>query len=85
MRIVQYRLPVALALAGSVLCGFSSLLLLFLARADAGFTNALLVLLTSAVMGAGVGYCTGVQLIKSIGLPSDATMAEFHRFIVGEH
>jgi len=37
----------------------------------------------SATMAAAVFYCTGSQLLREFGLPSDTTMREFHKFMTG--
>jgi hypothetical protein len=37
----------------------------------------------SATMAAALFYYTGVQLLRTFGLPSDTTMIEFHNFMMG--
>ena len=77
-----YTLPSGLALIGATLTPFCSLFLF--AKEGTGFADAMLIALMSATMGATVFYYTGVQLLTTFGLPRDATMQEFHRFMMGD-
>jgi hypothetical protein len=74
-----YTLPGGLALIGVTFASLWSLVLF--AMAGRGLADAMLIALTSATMAAAVFYYGGVQLLKTFGLPRDATMQEFHRFM----
>jgi hypothetical protein len=74
-----YTLPSGLALIGATFVPLCSLFLF--ARPGTGLGDAMLIAFMSATMGAAIFYYTGVQLLSTFGLPRDATMREFHRFM----
>jgi hypothetical protein len=77
----SYTLPGGLSLGGAILTPFCSLFLF--ARDGMGFGDAVLTGLMSATMAAAVFYYTGIELLKTFGLPRDTTMLEFHKFMTG--
>ncbi|MBR1193903.1 hypothetical protein JQ609_12090 [Bradyrhizobium sp. AUGA SZCCT0169] len=78
-----YTLPSGLALIGATLTPLCSLFLF--APASTGLADAMLIAFMTASLAAAVFYYTGVQLLSTFGLPRDATMREFHRFITSDN
>jgi hypothetical protein len=79
--LISYTLPIGLSLWGATLTPLCSLFIF--GRAERGFGDAFLTALMSATMAAALFYYTGVQLLRTFGLPSDTTMIEFHNFMMG--
>jgi hypothetical protein len=75
-----HALPHGLSLWGAVLTPLCSLLTF--GGAGMGFADVALTALISATMAAAVFYYAGFQLLKTLGLPRDTTILEFHRFMM---
>jgi hypothetical protein len=78
--LITYTLPIGLSLWGN---SDATVLLFIFGRPEMGFGDAFLTALMSATMAAAVFYYAGFQLLRDFGLPSDTTMIEFHKFMMG--
>ncbi|KRQ99481.1 hypothetical protein [Bradyrhizobium valentinum] len=79
--LISHTLPIGLSLWGAALTPLCSLFIF--GRPEMGFGDAFLTALMSATMAAAVFYYAGLQLLRGFGLPSDTTMLQFHKFMMG--